>query len=248
MQDSQKNDGTVNTKDVDIIVPVLNEREILPVFWQRLTALPCFHRCQVTFVDNASTDGSVEFIETMDGVQLLKHNKNEGYGASLIHGLQVTAHEKIIIIDADCEYPVEAIPALLQALTEYNVVYASRLLGKSNSEKAGMPWMKMRGNQAISALFNLLFRQRCTDLYTGCKALRRTALKNVKLERSGFEHVLELAAQLACRGYHIAEVPVDFSPRVTGVSKMSHLSETMKFLFWLVMYRWQLRKLLTVSS
>ncbi len=237
-----------NAHDIDIIVPVLNEREALPVFWQRLCVLPCFHRCRVTFIDNASTDGSVEFLQNLEGVQLLLHEHNEGYGASLVQGIQKTDCAYIVIIDADCEYPPESIPALIESLKSHNIVYASRLLGKKDALHAGMPWLKMTGNQVISALFNRLFRQQCTDLYTGCKALRRSALKNIVLQRTGFEHVLELAVLLACRGYNIAEIPVSFSPRTGGKSKMSHLAETAKFVFWLFRYRWRLRHQLAISG
>lgn len=244
----QQEERTGNTKDIDIIVPVRNERDILPVFWKRISSLPCFHRCKVTFIDNASTDGSLEFLRGLDGVQLLEHERNEGYGGSLLHGLRMTDLPHIVIIDADCEYPPEVVPDLVRALAEHTVVYASRLSGKENCHEAGMPWLKMQGNRMITGLFNLLFRQRCTDLYTGCKALRRSALKNITLERTGFEHVLELAVQLSCRGYRLHEVAIDFAPRSAGKSKMSHVSETAKFLYWVLRYRWCLRNLLVTSS
>lgn len=244
----QQEERTGNTKDIDIIVPVLNEREALPVFWERLSALSCFHRCRVTFIDNASSDGSLAFLRSLDGVQLIEHERNEGYGGSLLQGLRMTNLPNIIIIDADCEYPPEIIPELVRALAEHNIVYASRLAGKTSCHQAGMPWLKMWGNQMITGLFNILFHQRCTDLYTGCKALRRSALKNISLKRTGFEHVLELAVQLSCRGYRIQEVEVNFSPRTGGKSKMSHISETAKFLYWVLRYRWHLRHLLAVPS
>ncbi|HQQ62113.1 MAG TPA: glycosyltransferase family 2 protein [Pseudomonadales bacterium] len=223
----------------DIIVPVFNERENLPDFLARLRALKQFPAWRLTIIDNASTDGSVEYLREQRDVNLVEHRKNEGYGASLREGIAITEAEHIVIIDADCEYPPEAIPQLLQVLQESNVVYASRFLQKHNADHAGMPFFKWLGNRMISGLFNVLFDQKTTDLYTGCKAMRRQCLRNVKLHRDGFEHVLELAVQLSQRGYHIAEIPVDFSPRRAGVSKMSHAGETLKYLFWLLVFRVQ---------
>ena len=166
---------------------------------------------------------------------------NEGYGASVVHGLQMTSNPYVVIIDADCEYPPEIIPALLHAVCNNDVVYASRLAGKNNNQQAGMPWLKMKGNQVISGLFNVLFQQVCTDLYTGCKVFRRSTLKDMNLSRTGFEHVLEMAVIFSCFGYRIAEVPIDYSPRIGGKSKMSHIVETIKFSYWLLCYRWMFR-------
>jgi glycosyltransferase involved in cell wall biosynthesis len=227
------------TPTADIIVPVFNERDNLPVFLARLRALKQFSEWRLTIIDNASSDGSVDYLREQPDVHLIEHDHNEGYGASLREGMAMTSAEQIVIIDADCEYPPEAIPHLLQALQDSSVVYASRFLKKNNADHAGMPFFKWLGNRIISGLFNHLFEQKTTDLYTGCKALRRPCLRNVILQRDGFEHVLELAVQLSQRGYHIAEIPVDFSPRSAGVSKMSHAGETLKYLFWLVVFRAQ---------
>lgn len=224
----------------DIIVPVYNERDSLPSLLARLRALPDFPRYRLICVDNASSDGSADYLAAQPDVTLVRHPRNMGYGASLRSGMQAAQTERFVLIDADGEYPPECIPALLAALDEHSVVYASRLLGKLSPEAAGMTPLKWWGNRIISQAYNLLFGQRTTDLYTGCKALRRQCLRNIALQRNGFEHVLELAAKLAARGYHIADVPMDFAPRARGESKMSYLGETLKYFFWLLFYRLQL--------
>jgi glycosyltransferase involved in cell wall biosynthesis len=224
----------------DIIVPVYNERDNLPSMLARLRALPGFSRYHLICVDNASSDGSADYLAAQPDVTLVRHPRNLGYGASLRSGMQAAQTERFVLIDADGEYPPECIPALLAALDEHSVVYASRLLGKPSPEAACMTPLKWWGNRIISQSYNLLFRQHTTDLYTGCKALRRQCLRNIALQRNGFEHVLELAAKLAARGYHIAEVPMDFAPRASGESKMSYLGETLKYFFWLLFYRLEL--------
>lgn len=224
----------------DIIIPVYNERDNLPLLLARLRALPDFASYNLIFVDNASTDGSAEFIDSVSGVTLIRHAGNRGYGASLRSGIAATQTEQIVIIDADCEYPPECIPLLLQNLTDHPVVYASRLLGKESAQQAGMPPLKWWGNRIISTAYNILFAQQLTDLYTGCKALRRECLKNIHLQRNGFEQVLELSAKLSTQGYSIAEITVDFVSRSQGNSKMSHIRETLKYCFWLLVYRVQL--------
>ena len=224
----------------DIIIPVYNERDNLPLLLARLRALPDFLLYNLIFVDNASFDGSAELIESISGVTLIRHENNRGYGASLRSGIASAQTEQLVIIDADGEYPPECIPHLLTALQECPVVYASRLLKKKSAQQAGMSSLKWRGNYIISAAYNFLFSQRVTDLYTGCKALRRSCLVNITLQRDGFEQVLEMSAKLSVRGYNITEIAVDFVPRSFGKSKMLHVSETIKYFFWLLFYRLRL--------
>jgi len=224
-------------KLADIIVPVRNEQDNLPMLWTRLTALPEFPSWNIIFIDNASTDNSVAFIENIPEATLIRHEQDRGYGASLRNGMAAAITGKLVIIDADCEYPPESIPMLLEQLDSYPVVYASRLFGKRTAKQAGMPTIKWLGNRLISSAYNSLFSQQTTDLYTGCKAMRRECLKKICLQRNGFEHVLELAVKLAALGYAIKEIPVDFSPRAAGRSKMSHVSETIKFFLFLFWYK-----------
>ncbi|HSC76434.1 MAG TPA: glycosyltransferase family 2 protein [Pseudomonadales bacterium] len=231
----------------DIIVPVRNEQENLPQLLARLRALPDFSFWHLVFVDNASTDNSAAFIESIPGITLIRHPYNMGYGASLRSGIAAAQTDRIVIIDADCEYPPECIPLLLSELEEHAIVYASRLIGKNSARQAGMLPIKWWGNRVISSAYNVLFSQHVTDLYTGCKALQRQCLKNIVLQRDGFEQVLELAAKLSARGYAIAEIAVDFVPRSHGESKMSHISETIKYFFWLLLYRVQLMPVFLAS-
>lgn len=218
----------------DLIVPVFNEEQALPEFLQRIEALDM--PANLVFVDNASSDNTLALVKAVEGATVIEHAVNEGYGASLIDGMAAGKNDRIVIVDADCEYPPESIPQLLEALKDNDVVYTSRFLGRRNHVDAGMPWLKMKGNQVISSLFNVFFGQQTTDLYTGCKAYRRHCIEGLQFQQKGFEHVLELAAKFAARGYAITEVAVDFRPRQTGNSKMSHIAETAKYFYLLARY------------
>jgi len=171
-------------------------------------------------------------------VQLIRHKKNEGYGGSILDGIRHSSNSKIIIIDADCEYPPEIIPHLIRGLDTRDVIYTSRFL---DSGQNVMPFLKRAGNRIISSLFNALFRQQVTDLYTGCKAINRIALQDIELNRKGFEHVLELAVKLSREGFFIHEIPIQFTPRHTGKAKMKHVNETIKYIYLLLYYYITLR-------
>lgn len=222
---------------IDVVVPVFNEEAVLEEFYRRLCAVPL--PLHPIFIDNASTDNSLALIKSFPGVSVIEHSRNLGYGASLRDGILAATADRVVIIDADCEYPPEAIPAMVERLDHCQVVYASRFLERQETR---MPWLKVYGNKMLTVLFNRLFRQKLTDLYTGAKAFRRSVVAELPMEQDGFEHVLEMAARLARAGVVIDEVHVTFQPRSTGVSKMSHLQETLKYFYFLMVYALTLKE------
>ncbi len=223
-------------ESVDIIIPVLNEEASLPLFCDRLFSLPIPLR--PIFVDNASSDNSCRIIEAIPGSVLIQHDSNEGYGASLRDGIKASLADKIIIIDADGEYPPESIPDMVTALESHEVVYGSRFLAPAASE---ISWYRAGGNKLVTTLFNLMFKQKLSDLYTGCKGFRRRTIQSMPMEYSGFEHVLEIAARLARNNVKIHEIPICYQARERGKSKMVHTKETFKFLYLLVFFAITLR-------
>lgn len=224
------------TPSVDIVVPVLNEVENIDEFVARIDRLGLAERLIV--VDNHSTDGTLDRLARHPMVRVIRHATNEGYGASLRDGMAAGDGELIVIIDADLEYPPEAVPALLAALERDPVVYCSRFLGAG---APAMPLVRRFGNALCSWLFNLLFQQTTTDLYTGMKGLRRAAVPLQRLRRSGFEHAAEMAALIALSGHTIREIAVEYTPRQRGASKMRHVPETLKLIGTLLAYRFRPR-------
>ncbi|MBM4361977.1 MAG: hypothetical protein FJ104_04805, partial [Deltaproteobacteria bacterium] len=137
--------------------------------------------------------------------------------------------------DADLEYHPEDVPAVVAALADSPCVYGSRFLtGGANGDV--MPLVRRFGNGLVTTLFNVLFGQDLTDLYTGLRGVRRDALP-ARLACDGFELVLELAARVAQTGAVIREVPVAYTVRTRGQSKMQHVPEFLRFARRLVQLR-----------
>lgn len=224
------------SRPLDIVVPVLNEAPTLDAFHARVQRLG--YAAALIFVDNGSTDGTLERLAGHPEVRVIEHGVDRGYGASVRDGIAASDGEKIVIIDADLEYPPEAIPALLAALDRSAVVYCSRFRGERPPD---MPLFRRFGNWLMSHVYNLLFHQRTTDLYTGMKGLRRSALDLGSLRQDGFEHGAEIAALIACSGLQIDELAVDYAPRQHGRSKMRHLPEAAKLVYWVFAYWWRSR-------
>lgn len=219
----------ITAEGVDIVVPILNEAGCVDELVDRL-ALAC-PGASLIFVDNGSTDGTLERLRAR-GVETIRHLRNEGYGKSLRDGI---AHGKgfaIVTIDADLEYPPESIPALLDALQHNPVVYGSRFRG---GRRPAIGAVRRFGNRFLTGVFNMVCRQRLTDLYTGIKAFRRDMVDGHGFQESGFTFVVEFAAHVS-RSCRIAEVPVEYRARSRGRSKMRHVVEALRGMAAVVRY------------
>jgi len=122
-------------KLVQVICPVHNEELCLDYFYERYSAvrdrIPARWRLELTFIDNASTDRTVEIIRQIrsrdPSVQLITHSRNFGYQASLICGLTNLHGDAYVIIDADCEDPPEMIVDFIAKWEDgYDLVYGDR--------------------------------------------------------------------------------------------------------------------------
>ena len=106
---------------LSIVVPVFNERTMLPVFLENL--LPILQslalKSEVVFVDDGSQDGSAEYlrqmISKMPGIKLLKLSRNFGKEAAVTAGLEHCGGDAVIVMDADLQDPPKYIPAMVDA-------------------------------------------------------------------------------------------------------------------------------------
>ncbi len=112
----------ISSKQVlSIVVPVFNERAMLPVFLERV--LPILDSLtvatQLVFVDDGSEDGSANYISSFlarrSGIRLVKLTRNFGKEAALTAGLEHATGDAVVVIDADLQDPPELIPTMVEA-------------------------------------------------------------------------------------------------------------------------------------
>lgn len=217
-----------------MVVPTFNELSAVPELLERMRrSLP---GAAYIFVDNASTDGTVEFLAAQPDVRLIRHERNLGYGQSILDGMRAGDGEFILHLDADLEYFPEDLPALVAALRDHDAVYGSRFLGRQGAP-ADMEWWRALGNRVLNVIFNALYGQRMTDIYTGIRGYRREFLDLDAIERTDWAMIAELTTTAVLRGGLLGEVPARYQLRATGASKMKHANEFFRFL-WLVT-RWR---------
>jgi len=119
-----------------ILCPVYNEERVIPPFWGRIRPvmekLSDRYEVHLVFLNNASTDGTVEEIEKIrkawPTTYLLTMSRNVGYHASLECGLRNVAGDLLVFIDVDCEDPPEMILQFVQKYEQgHDIVYGERV-------------------------------------------------------------------------------------------------------------------------
>ena len=195
---------------IDVIFPVLNERQALP--WV-LGRLPSGFRAIV--VDNGSTDGSAEVATQLGAAVVIERQR--GFGAACWRGLQVAESDVVAFCDADASLD----PTQLHLVTEPVCAGGADLaLGcRRATTRRAWPLHARIANDVLARRVARHTGVRLTDLGP-MRAARRVALIGLGITDRRFGWPLEMVLRGARAGWSITEVEVDYRPRV-GQSKVT---------------------------
>jgi glycosyltransferase involved in cell wall biosynthesis len=233
-EDLRWREGTDDV-EVSVVMPCLNEERTIGACIQK--ALHSFDACgikgEVIVSDNGSTDRSAE-IAREHGVRLV-HQPLRGYGHAYLKGLEAARGRYIVMADSDGTYDFGEIPRLLTPLREgWDLVIGSRIKGKILP--GAMPWMhRYIGTPVLTALLNLFFGLRLSDINCGMRAFTRDAYTRMRLQSGGMEFASEMMARAARERLRIVEMPIAYHPRV-GESKLQSLSDGWRHLRFMLLY------------
>ncbi len=196
---------------VSIIIPAYNESATIGILLEKVTSIELSVDKEIIVVDDGSTDGTPEIVKHFKDVRLIENEKNMGKGYSLKRGYLESSGNIILFQDADLEYNPSQIKNLVDAILEgrSDVVYGSRFKGNIKN----ISLTNRIGNKILTAVTNVLFNSRLTDMETCYKAFRRDVLEFDKLDSDRFEIEAEITARILKNGHRIIEVPIDYSAR-----------------------------------
>ena len=207
---------------LSIIVPVYNEvRTVLAVI-DRLRAIELPVAREILIVNDGSTDGTREVLETGirdpgSGIRVIHVYPNAGKGAAIRRGFSEAGGTIVAIQDADLELDPQQLAALVAPIVrgEADVVYGSRFL----AGRPAAPWITIAANRGLTAVTNLLFGSSITDMETCYKIMRADVARSLQLDANRFDIEPQITARLLRGGHRIHELPVKFDPRSRAQGK-----------------------------
>ncbi len=218
-------------KIVMVIVPTYNEAENIAALLERLFGLG-IAGLRVTIVDDNSPDGTGKIAEELahekypGKVEVLHRPGKMGLGPAYITGFQHALHKGaayIVEMDADFSHDPAMLKRFLEVMPESDVAVGSRYVEGGSLDKR---WKLLRrviskgGSIYARAILGLKVR----DTTAGFKMFRRETLERLPLDNirsNGYCFQVEVAYLCQKYGFRVTEVPIHFSERVAGYSKMS---------------------------
>jgi len=227
---------------LSVVVPVYNERGTIEELVRRVRAVTI--RKEIILVDDGSTDGTRQLLESWRGQPDLKiflHEKNMGKGAALRTGFAQASGNVVLVQDADLEYDPVHYPQLIQPIVEgvADVVYGSRFLA-TGPHRVLYFWHSV-ANGWITTLSNMFTDLNLTDVETCYKAFRREVIEAIlpTLKENRFGIEIELTAKVARRKYRIYEIGITYFGRTYAEGKKIGLRDAFRAL-WCVLRYWKL--------
>ncbi len=230
--------------DTLIIVPTYNERDNLPQLVKRLMAQPAV--LDILVVDDNSPDGTGHLADEIAAqnphVHVLHRSEKNGLGRAYIAGFQWALerhYEFIMEMDADFSHNPVDVPRFLEVARaeDSDLVLGTRY--RDGIRVINWPLNRLLLSLAAARYVQLITGMPVSDPTGGFKCFRRRALAVIGLDSvrsNGYSFQIELSHRVWRRGGKISEVPIVFTDRFQGTSKMS--KAIVREALWMVWKLW----------
>jgi dolichol-phosphate mannosyltransferase len=223
-----------------VVVPTYNERENLPPLAERLSKLPV--PVDLLVVDDNSPDGTGKLADEIAArnpqVHVLHREKKEGLGRAYIAGFEwalARGYERIMEMDGDFSHNPDDIPAFIEASRDADLVLGSRYC--NGIRVINWPLNRLMLSKGAAFYVQTITGMPFTDPTGGYKCFRRRALESIDLQSvrsNGYSFQIEMTHKIWRQGMRVAEVPIIFTDRFHGTSKMS--KKIVREALWVVWY------------
>jgi dolichol-phosphate mannosyltransferase len=214
-----------------IVLPTYNERANLPRMIEAIDGIR--HRLpmpgDVLVVDDGSPDGTGELADDLaeqhSWLSVLHRTAKEGLGRAYLAGFAWALerpYTHVIEMDCDLSHPVSALPAMLEASRDADLVLGSRYVEGGGVE--GWPLSRKLISRGGCTYARIVLGVPIHDLTGGFKCFRRWVLESLDLHdvhAGGYAFQIELTYRTLRMGGRVAEIPITFVDRTDGESKMS---------------------------
>ena len=225
-----------------VVIPTYNEIENISTLIPEV--LSRSERLDVLVVDDNSPDGTAAAVkkvqaERTDRVHLLERPGKMGLGTAYVDGFRFALkrdYDFVMEMDADFSHNPDVLPRFLEAITEADLVLGSRYVSGVNV--INWPLRRLLLSYAASFYTRIITGLPVKDPTGGFKCFRRQVLEAIDLDKvrsNGYSFQIEMSFRAWKKGFRIKEIPIVFTDRVGGKSKMSpHIVREAIWMVWLL--------------
>jgi dolichol-phosphate mannosyltransferase len=210
-----------------VVTPTYNEADNIEKFiGQVLSQTPDI---EILIVDDNSPDGTGNIVEKLKAsnprVHLLRRAGKMGLGTAYVEGFRFAiknGYDLIFEMDADFSHSPDEVPNILKKMETYDLVLGSRYT--NGVRVVNWPIRRLLLSYSANVYTRVITGLAIKDCTAGFKCFRRKVLESINLDKiksNGYAFQIEMTFKAWKKGYKVAEHPIIFFERASGVSKMS---------------------------
>jgi dolichol-phosphate mannosyltransferase len=213
-----------------VVIPTINEAGTIKALIEGVEKHQAQYSLHIIVVDDGSTDGTLETLERLaekhGNITVIERERKLGFGSAIRDGLKAALQsdlppDMIVTIDADLSHDPEQLPTLTGAYNPDTIVIGSRYVDSGEIHGWG-PYRKLASSGAnfLVRVFTNIPARDCTSGYR-CYGTELVQAILPGLESTGYDIQIETLENAVRRGHKIVEVPIKFTDRHTGESKLN---------------------------
>jgi glycosyltransferase involved in cell wall biosynthesis len=229
------------TKNIAILIPAYNEGNYIKQVIEKCSV----YGMDIIIVDDGSTDSTAAIVRSLmpaigNRLKLIIHPSNRGKGQALITGFSHIMEKDymgVVTIDADGQHDTREIKKFIEIIKneDPDLVIGSRL-----GNTAGMPFLRLATNIFTSWIISKIAGKKISDVQSGYRYLKTSAIKKIKLITGNFDTEPEIVMRAGWYNMKILNIPIKTIYHKDFISHVNPIKDTLKF-FKLIIYgiRWK---------
>jgi len=195
-----------------IFIPVFNEEQNVK---EVLFLIKRYRNMSdILVIDDGSTDNTSTILDTIKGINKIRHKSNKGYGFTLIEGFNYAIEQNyqyVITMDSDKQHQPKEVEKFIKMneKSDFDILSGSRYLNANNNNDSKAPEDRRKVNQRVTKKINNFTGYDLTDAFCGFKLYKTHSLKKLKLDEPGYGMPLQLWVQAWKNNLTVKEIPVE---------------------------------------
>jgi len=219
-----------NNKKIALLIPAYNEEKYI----QGVIKNCAYYDMDIIIVDDGSSDSTAEKVRSMmplpkNNLELLTHTKNRGKGRALITGFEYiinNGYKGVITLDAAGQHETDEIREFLKIVQDKD---PDLVIGDRLGNSSGMPFVRLATNMFTSWIISLIAGKKISDVQSGYRYIKSSALKKIQLKTGNFDTEPEIIMRAGWHNMNMLNIPIKTIYHDNFISYVNPVKDTIKF-------------------